>query len=235
MQIIIPMAGLGERFTSEGYTEPKPLIKINGLTMIELVLKSLMINGRFIFVVRPELDINSVHYVIKKNVREYEFVITEELTEGPACSVLLCENKLNKDDELIVANCDQIMEWDGSSFLNAAKNNDGTVVTYYSQTPKNSYARLNKFNKVTEIKEKEVISNISLNGIHYWRKAKFFIDSAHKMIEADDRAPNGEFYVGPTYNYMISEGLSVGIYHIPKDQHHAVGTPTDLKRYLKNA
>ena len=235
MQIIIPMAGLGERFTSEGYTEPKPLIKINGLTMIELVLKSLMINGRFIFVVRPELDINLVHSVIKKTVREYEFVITEELTEGPACSVLLCENKLNKEDELIVANCDQIMDWNSSSFLNTARKNDGTVVTYYSQTPKNSYARLNKFNKVTEIKEKEVISNISLNGIHYWRKAKFFLESAHKMIDANDRAPNGEFYVGPTYNYMISEGFSVGIYHIPKDHHHPVGTPTDLQRYLKNA
>ena len=97
------MAGLGSRFTSKGYTDPKPLIKINGLTMIELVLKSLRINGRFIFVVRPELDINLVHSVIKKTVREYEFVITEELTEGPACSVLLCENKLNKEDELFAA------------------------------------------------------------------------------------------------------------------------------------
>ncbi len=235
MQVIIPMAGLGSRFKSQGYKVPKPLIDIKGAPMIQLVLNSLMIKGKYLFVVRPEIDIDSVHEVIKKEVKEYEFVITEELTDGPASSVLLCENKLDQSDELVIANCDQIMDWDSSSFLEASKNNDGTVVTYYSQTPKNSYAKINQQKQVTEIKEKEVISNFSLNGIHHWQKAKFFIDSAHKMIEANDRAPNGEFYVGPTYNYMISEGLSVGIYHIPSNHHHPVGTPSDLKRYLNNA
>jgi len=53
------------------------------------------------------------------------------------------------------------------------------------------------------------------------------------MISDDDRAPNGEFYVGPTYNYMIKDGLKVGIYHIPNQMHHAVGIPEDLERYIK--
>ena len=53
------------------------------------------------------------------------------------------------------------------------------------------------------------------------------------MIETDARAPNGEFYIAPSYNYMINEGLEVGIYHIPIEQHHAVGVPVDLERFLK--
>jgi CTP:phosphocholine cytidylyltransferase-like protein len=29
MKVIIPMAGLGDRFISKGYVDPKPLIKVN--------------------------------------------------------------------------------------------------------------------------------------------------------------------------------------------------------------
>ncbi len=226
------MAGLGSRFSKEGYQTPKPLIKIHQSTMIELALESLNIEGNYIFIIRPELNIKALKKAIKNKISDFEFVITEKVTEGPASSVLLSLNKLKKEDELVVANCDQIMEWDSSLFLKSARKYDGTIVTYYSDTPKNSYAKLDKFNNVSEIKEKEVISNISLNGIHYWKKATFFIDSANEMISQKDRAPNGEFYVGPTYNYMISKGLSVGIHHIPNQQHHAVGTPSDLEKYL---
>ena len=53
------------------------------------------------------------------------------------------------------------------------------------------------------------------------------------MIAANDRAPNGEFYIAPSYNYMIKQGLKVGIHHIPNEQHHPVGVPVDLERFLR--
>ena len=84
------------------------------------------------------------------------------------------------------------------------------------------------------MKEKKVISNVSTNGIHFWKKGQFFIDSVYKMIEADDRAPNGEFYIAPSYNYLIKEGKKIGVYHIPNEQHWAVGTESDLEIYLRN-
>ena len=52
------------------------------------------------------------------------------------------------------------------------------------------------------------------------------------MIKYGDRAPNGEFYVGPSYNHMILSGLKVGIYHIPNFQHNPVGVPEDLNSFL---
>ena len=235
MQIIIPMAGLGTRFSKKGYKEIKPLIKINGTPMIELMIETLRIKAKYFFIVRPELDIKEVHNVIQRKLTNYEFIISEKVTEGPACSVLLCERKLDINDKLIVANCDQIMDWDSDQFLEFANRYDGTVVTYHSDVPQNSYAKINRFNEVSEIREKEVISNVSLNGIHYWKKAGFFINSAKEMIIANDRAPNGEYYVGPTYNYMIAKGLTVGVYHIPNQQHHSVGSPEDLEKYLNYA
>ena len=42
---------------------------------------------------------------------------------------------------------------------------------------------------------------------------------------------NGEFYVAPTYNSLIKKGKKIGVYHIPNEQHNAVGTPEDLIKY----
>ena len=128
------------------------------------------------------------------------------------------------------------MEWDPELFLINARyyKYDGLVVTYTTDTPKNSYAKMNSNGLVTEIKEKVVVSNISLNGIHYWRKGTYFVKSTEDMIQCNDRAPNGEFYVGPTYNYMIKNNLKIGVHHIPNEQHNPVGVPEDLKKYLFN-
>ena len=37
MQIVIPMSGFGERFRKVGYSVPKPLIEIDGKTIIQHV------------------------------------------------------------------------------------------------------------------------------------------------------------------------------------------------------
>jgi dTDP-glucose pyrophosphorylase len=109
---------------------------------------------------------------------------------------------------------------------------DGVVVTYTESTIKNSYAKVDRNGYVLKISEKEVISNISLNGIHFWKKGSHFVKSTEQMIKDNERY-NNEFYVGPSYNSLIKMGKQVGIYHIPNEQHHAVGTPNDLLKYIE--
>lgn len=41
VNILIPMAGLGSRFSTAGYENPKPLISIYGKPMIEHAVNSL--------------------------------------------------------------------------------------------------------------------------------------------------------------------------------------------------
>ena len=41
LNIVIPMAGAGSRFKVAGYIEPKPLIKIKGIPMIQIVINNL--------------------------------------------------------------------------------------------------------------------------------------------------------------------------------------------------
>lgn len=232
VNVVIPMAGEGSRFPKDQYL-PKPLIDVNGKPMIVRAIESLDIDGQYYFIIRKNEYTNIVKDIISKVVSKPVFVEITETTEGPACSVLLFKDLINNESELITANCDQIMEWSSKLFFHNVRLYDGAVVTYYSDTDKNSYVKLDRSGRAVRFAEKEVISNISLNGIHYWKQGKFFVNSAEAMIKADDRAPNGEFYIAPTYNYMIKQGLDIGIYHIPNEQHHAVGVPVDLERFIR--
>jgi NDP-sugar pyrophosphorylase family protein len=231
LNIVIPMAGNGSRFPKEKYL-PKPLIDVHGKPMICRALESLNLDGTYHFVIRLDEYTEVVKDLISNYVNSCTFIEVDKTTEGPACSALLFEDQIDNDEELVIANCDQIMEWNSYLFLLNARQFDGCVVTYYSTTDKNSYIRIDKQGLGLELREKVVISNIGLNGIHYWKHGTYFVNSSKKMIVANDRAPNGEFYIAPTYNYMINAGQQVGIYHIPNEQHHAVGTPEDLDIYL---
>lgn len=235
MNIIIPLGGLGKRFADEGFTDPKPLIAIEGIPMILWAINSLGIKGKYIFILRKSEGSDKIKVVLEENVPNCIIKEIDYLTEGPASTCLLVKEYIDNEQELIIANCDQIMWWNGDYFLNAArhKDYDGMIVTYYANTAKNSYARIDRTGYVQEIKEKEIISNISLNGIHYWKHGKDFISSTESMIANNDRAINGEFYIGPSYNYMIKTNKKIGIFHIPECQHNAVGTPDDLREYLR--
>lgn len=232
MNIVIPMAGLGTRFPIKEYKLPKPLLDINGEPMISKAIKTLGLKGNYYFVIPKNEFSDQLKEAITKTQPNAKILEIDYQTEGPASTALLLEKYIDNDEELIITNCDQIMEWNPNLFLYNIRLYDGGVVTYHSDTDKNSYAKIDRLGMVTEIREKEVISNVSLNGIHYWKKGSYFINSAKEMIAADDRAPNGEFYIGPSYNHMIQKGLIVGIYHIPNEQHHPVGVPYDLERYL---
>ena len=235
MNIIIPLGGLGKRFADEGFKNPKPLIKIDEKPMILWAIESLGVSGRYIFILRKSDGYEQIKNVLETNVKDCIIQEIDYLTEGPASTCLLAKEYVNNDEELIIANCDQIMWWNGDYFIKSIRSSsyDGAIVTYYANTSKNSYARIDQSGNVVEIKEKEVISNISLNGVHYWKRGKSFVSSAEAMISNNDRAINGEFYIGPSYNYMIKNNESVGIFHISECQHNAVGTPDDLREFLR--
>jgi dTDP-glucose pyrophosphorylase len=236
LNVLIPMAGLGTRFNGSRFGRPKPLIDIYGKTMIQRAIESLGFDeARHLFVIRQTEDTAEIIENLSSICKDPIIQIIDKVTEGPASTCLLMEEYINNDDELVIANCDQIMFWDTTKFLYGIRypEHDGLIVTYTANTDKNSYAKINQQGDVLQVKEKCVISDISLNGIHYWRRGSDFVESAKSMIEARDTAPNGEYYVGPTYNYMIKKGKKVGIYHIPNWQHNAVGIPMDLERFLK--
>jgi NDP-sugar pyrophosphorylase family protein len=238
MNIVFPIAGRGERFRNAGFDLPKPLIDVNGKTMIEMAIKSFGGSGKFIFIIYKyeNVEYNKKLYETLNSIVHNPIIIQiDYVTEGPASSALLSEKYINNDEELIILNCDQIMDWDYNKFEQFIKSKrdmvDGIVVTYYSDTTKNSYIKLNELGFGIELSEKKVISDLSLNGVHYWKHGKLFVESTKKMINKNIRV-NNEFYISLSYNELITDGKKIVNYHIPIDNHWAVGVPEDLERYL---
>lgn len=223
MQIVILSAGQGSRFKNSEYINPKPLIEWDGKTMTQHVIENFKDNNISIVLIKKD-----EHIV---NDSEIKTISIDYITEGPACTAYLSKNIINMDMELIIVNCDQIiLDFDMKLFLNFSRNFDAVLGCFVSKKPNNSYVRVDEENLVVEVKEKEVISNIATNGLHYWKKAKYFFNSFEEMYKNKDTT-NGEYYVAPTFNYLIKNGDRVGIFMF--NQHHPIGTPEDLTKYLK--
>lgn len=225
------MAGEGTRVKS---LVPKPLVEVvNGKPMIEIALDSLNIDGHYCFIVRryKNQDWNvALRDAIHKTVGQAVIVEIDYLTDGPAISALHAPQLFFGNTDLLVTNCDQIMHWNADKFIEFTKTTiaDCAVVTYKTNTPKNSYARVTDYPEFDIIKEKEVISEYSLNGIHWWKQGKDFALSVQRMVDINDTV-NGEYYVGPSYNYLNK--LRKVVYNIDASEHFAVGTLEDIERY----
>jgi dTDP-glucose pyrophosphorylase len=233
MQIIISTAGLGNRFTERGFKTPKHLIKINNKTLIEFAIDTLDINGKYFFIIRKTVE----NIELKKILSQYnnsKIIEIDYVTEGPASSAYLAKDYLNEDEELIITNCDQILEWDSNRFLNESRNKnlDCSVLTYNSDNPKNSFIKVDENDITILIKEKECISNLALVGVHYFKKAKYFTESYEKIYK-DNIKTNNEFYVSNICNLMIKD-FNVGYVHLNNNEkYHSTGTPDCYFKYLK--
>lgn len=233
LNILIPMVGQGSRFEIAGYSFPKPLIDVNGKSMIETVLTNLNIkNAHYIFIVRKEhyekYNLESFLNSISENCK---IIISDVLTQGAACSCLLAKEYINNDIPLIIANSDQFVEWDVNKFMNQMKNVDAGIASFEDSHPKWSYAKVGLDGFVSEVAEKKVISRNATVGIYYWSKGKDFVKSAEDMIKDNFRV-NNEFYVCPTFNYLIKDNKKVRLFEV--DRMWGLGTPEDLDYFLKN-
>ena len=233
MQILIPMAGSGSRFQTAGFDHPKPFIEFLGKTMIEHVIDNLGRSNDFIVIMQREHYQKYTDIVarITQTVSSFEVVLLDGVTKGAAKTCLLAKNKLDMNSPLMIANCDQLFKNNLSDFSSWFLNStlDGVIMTFDSQSNKNSYVELDDNGLVKRVVEKQVISRYATTGIYVWRKARDFIDAAEEMIISNDHT-NGEFYVAPTYNYNIRSGHQIGTFYIK--YHYPIGTPVDLHRYM---
>jgi len=234
LNVLIPMAGAGSRFEQAGYTFPKPLIDVKGRPMIQVVTDNLNIKANYIYVVQKEhrekYNLDTLLNLITPGCKIVE---TEGVTEGAACTALLAKKFIDNNNPLFFANSDQFVEWDSNEFLYKMNetNADGGIVTFKATHPKWSFAKLNDKGLVTEVAEKNPISDIATVGYYYWKKGSDFVKYAEEMIKEDIRV-NNEFYVCPVFNQAIKDKKEIRIYNIKKMW--GLGTPEDLKYYIEN-
>lgn len=234
MNILIPMAGAGSRFEQAGYTFPKPLIEVNGKPMIQLIVENINIDANYIFVVQKEHRIKyNLDALLKLISPKCTIIETDGITEGAACTTLLAKEYINNDAPLLIANSDQFVEWNSNEFMYKVNEQklDAAIVTFNSIHPKWSFAKIDGGGFVTEVAEKNPISNMATAGIYYWANGSDYVKYAEQMINKNVRT-NNEFYVCPVFNEAIEDNKKIKTFDIKKMW--GLGTPEDLKHYIEN-
>jgi HAD superfamily hydrolase (TIGR01509 family) len=232
--ILIPMAGSGSRFSKAGYKDPKPLIDVNGKPMIQRVVENIGIPGKYVFIVQSEhYDKYNLGSALPRLVPECTVIQIDGVTDGAARTALLAKEYIDNAKPLIIANSDQLLDWNNSDFVSQLleAGSDGNMALFLANEDKWSYAKI-KNNKIVEVAEKVVISNNASTGIYGWAKGSDYVKYARQMIEKDIRV-NNEFYICPVYNEAIQDNKR--ILPIFVEKMYGLGTPEDLQAYLEKA
>jgi dTDP-glucose pyrophosphorylase len=235
LNIVVPMAGRGSRFSEAGFSTPKPLIPVGGKPMIQWVIENTRpsIAHRFIFICLAEhlLRYPDVPDTLRRLAPGCEIVEVKEVTQGAACTVLLAEDLINSSDPLLIVNSDQFVDLDANYFVRqmGCEGTDGLIMTFHSSHPKWSYCRMHADGTVLEVREKEVVSNEATVGVYGFARGSDFVKAARQMIGDEERV-NGEFYVAPAYNYLIRSGARILIMPTGREYNgmYGLGVPGDL-------
>jgi NDP-sugar pyrophosphorylase family protein len=227
MKVIIPMAGLGSRFSNDGYTDPKPLIEFLGKPMIQHVVEHVGLSEcEHIFLCqKSHIKKYKLHDLFASFVSNFRIVEVDGLTEGAAITVSLADSVMRADDPFMIVNSDQLVYWDRD--LTKFGDADGCIYCFFGNGPKWSYAAIDENGTVRRVAEKVQISEHATSGMYYWKRWSDFKAALTKMINLNDRV-NQEFYVAPVYNYANGKII---IKHV--DNVEQVGTPEELNAYLQ--
>lgn len=239
LNIVIPMAGKGSRFTDAGYDVAKPFITFDGRTMIEHVLNSLPIENNIVTLIIQK-DFEEQYASQLKSLRDnynLQWISVDGITAGAACTGLAARRVINdKTAPALLVDCDNIFQVNHvKDFINDAKNRelDGSLLTFSSDSPKFSYVQLDSNMLAIRLREKEVISSHAVAGAYYFSSYKTFEDYAIEMMMYGNTLKN-EYYMSNVYNYLISNQGRVGIWEVTAHDFACVGTPEQLKIYLKS-
>lgn len=241
LHLVIPAAGLGSRFRAVGINTPKPLIPVLDIPMIGWVIANFPLNdGDEIWIITrkedhlPEL----MESLISKIKYQIHFVELDELTDGAATTLQFALDLIPGNEAVLSANSDQFIATDISEFIESVRNgnSDGQILTMHASDSKWSYIERDSNKKVINVVEKEVVSDEATVGVYGWKTATVAKNSIAAM-KKDELRVNGEFYVAPSYTYLIKLGGVISTYSAGdvETDVHGLGTPEDLKLFLLNS
>ena len=239
INFIIPMAGLGRRFSQAGVRVPKFMVEAGGLTLFEHSLRSLPLSlaSRVVFIaLREHEEQCGVSSFIRGRMASLspapvEIIILDKPTRGQAETVLAAKALVPPEEEAAIFNIDTaFVSSTLEAKLSGPEKRDGVIGAFVLDAKDNkwSFAEIDGSGIVLRTAEKVQISRYALTGLYHFTRAGDFFDCAGAAV-AGGELVSGEYYVAPLYNRLIARGkkftLDVAEKIIP------LGTPEDVARY----
>lgn len=235
MNILIPMGGSDEAFRQHGYAYAKPLVEIAGRPLVQHAFDPLsrVPDSRAIFVIRKEDDLRfHLRDVLQLLDPGAAVIRADGPTAGAACTALLAIEHVDTDDELLIANADQILAFDLPAVLDRlrARGLDAGTVVFDSVHPRWSFVKTDAEDMVIEAAEKRPISRNATAGVYWFRQGRFFVEAAKAMIRKD-ASVNGGFFVCPSLNELVLTQKRVGVERIAREDYISLATPQAVEEY----
>ncbi len=242
MQLIIPMSGQGTRYIKAGYNQPKPLIEVNGVAMIERLLSVFPKDWRAVFILAENHATTGLVELLKKLRPTCQIKFVPPHDQGPGHALHLARDLINLEEPTLVSYCDYGMLWDATAFESFVQstNCDACLVSYrgfhphYLSTVTYAYSRLEN-DLVKEVREKGSFTSNRENefascGAYYFKSGQTLI-SAIDFQREKKMVLNGELYTSLTVQALIDQNPSaqVKIYEIQR--FFQWGTPEELQAF----
>lgn len=236
MNILVLMAGDSQRFEEAGYVFPKNLVEIDGLPLVEHVLRQLeplATRSQVICVVRGEEDRRFHTADVVRLICPSAIVVTVAgIESGAACTALLAVEHVARDEPLLVVNGDQVISRDLSEIVADFERRelDGGTIVFEAVHPRWSYVRLDEDGLVVEAAEKRPISTHATAGAYWYRRGEDFVDAVMNMIRKDARVDR-RFFICPAFNEMVLRHARIGVVEIDRGDYHSFATPHGVREY----
>jgi len=244
--LIIPMAGMGQRFVNEGYKTTKPLIPVSGKPMVTQATHDLPSAIHHSFVLRSDMPgYENITEELKGIYPSAVIKTIPEVTEGQACTALVGLDALeqengNTSSPITIGACDNGAIYDAKAFQQLAENPDVDVIVWGVRGHANAVRHPNMFGwikadddgRVQTITVKTPLESPETDpvvlGTFTFRRAEDFRKVVNHLIARDGRV-NGEFYIDSCINDAIELGLRCHLFEV--DSFLSWGTPNDLRTF----
>ena len=210
IDVVITMGGLGSRFRKMGYDKPKYMIEAKGKSLFEWSMISL--TG------------------YKKDVSQYIFIaMKDDKYDVEEFIDQKCKEMKLQNYHIIIL--DYLTDGQATTAMIASKywEIDNQLLIYNIDT----YVDIS--GKVVEIKEKERISDYCTLGAYYFRTCKLYKELYDEYYSKTTELVNGEKYVAPLYDYLLTKNGEIYISVINSDKVHILGTPEELQSFLEES
>jgi NDP-sugar pyrophosphorylase family protein len=243
--LIVPMAGLGQRFIDEGYTLTKPMIPVSGLPMVAQVTHDLPPAEQHVFVLRADMaGYRDMEKELKALYPKAIIRTIDRVTEGQACTALIglnfLEEKKGKDSvPITIGACDNGALYDIDAFNKLVSDPSVDIVIWGIRGYPNATRYPKMFGWIDT--DGGLVRSISVKtpldkpasdpivlGTFTFRRAEDFRRALDRLIARDGRI-NGEFYIDSLINDAIALGLRCHLFEV--DSYLCWGTPNDLRTF----
>jgi NDP-sugar pyrophosphorylase family protein len=242
IHLLMPMSGQGVRYQKAGYSQPKPLIPVNGIPMVERLLSCYPSDWPAHFVLASNHKKTELPSLLKKLRPDSNITTIEAHVQGPGYAIHSTLDKIPSDHPVLVSYCDFGMVWDPRQFERFVMDSDcdACLVSYrgfhahYLSPVTYAYSRLED-QRVVEVKEKSSFTSKRENepasaGVYYFKSAQLLRDALEYQMEHEMRL-NGELYTSLTIQALLQKYPEAHVRTFEIPFFFQWGTPEDLRDF----